>query len=37
MGCCNQPPPGGTKNLGLLLKYLGVFLAIILLIAFFFG
>ncbi len=37
MGCCNTPPPGGSKNVSLFLKYIGVLFAAIVLITLLFG
>ncbi len=37
MGCCNQPPQGGTPQLGLLVKLIAVVAFVILLIAARFG
>lgn len=37
MGCCNQPPKGGTTQIGPALKIVGVFMAVIFLIALIFG
>ncbi|KUI99634.1 hypothetical protein VR7878_03325 [Vibrio ruber DSM 16370] len=37
MGCCNTPPPGGSKNIGLFLKYIGVLFAVIVFITLVFG
>ncbi len=35
MGCCNQPPNGGTKQLGTLIKIVAVMFALIFLLALF--
>ncbi|MGR5152837.1 hypothetical protein [Photobacterium swingsii] len=37
MGCCNQAPKGGTRQLGFLLKVTGAILFVVLLIAMVFG
>ncbi len=37
MGCCNQAPKGGTRQLALLLKVTGVIFLMVLLVAVFFG
>lgn len=37
MGCCNQPPKGGTNNIGPLIKMLAIFMAVIFAIALIFG
>jgi hypothetical protein len=37
MGCCNQPPKGGTKEVGPLLKMLAIFMVVIFAIALIFG
>ncbi len=37
MGCCNQPPNGGSNNIGLLLKVIAVLFAVIMLLAFLFN
>ncbi|SMR99646.1 hypothetical protein VIM7927_00874 [Vibrio mangrovi] len=37
MGCCNTPPPGGTKEVGPLLKLVGILFVAIVLIAWVFG
>ncbi|SIO96164.1 hypothetical protein VSP9026_03946 [Vibrio spartinae] len=39
MSCCNRPPAGGpnSNEMGTMLKGLGVFLVLILVLAYFFG
>ena len=39
MGCCNRPPAGGPNRnqIGTMFKGLGVFLVLILALAYFFG
>ncbi len=37
MSCCNKPPQGGTLNMGLFVKTLGVTALVVLAIAYFFG
>lgn len=37
MGCCNQAPNGGSNNIGLLLKCIGIMALVLLLLAAVFG
>ncbi len=39
MGCCNRPPVGGpnSNDIGTMLKGLGVFIVVILVLAYVFG
>ncbi len=35
--CCNRPPKGGTPNVGMLVKWVGIMLVAVLLLAYFAG
>lgn len=37
MGCCNQPPRGGTSNLGGMIKMIVILMAVVFVIAWLFG